>query len=96
MFCLQDHDDWDAFIEAFRRAGFHAVKIKTPLEPDEDSDDVDDFLFITKHHHADDDTALHDAVCSIIRSLGGNPGDLSELLPADVDHIRAQIPHALN
>jgi hypothetical protein len=95
MIFLEDTDDWNALIEAFRQAGFHAIKIKPRRESDEDEDSADDFLFVTKHHHADDDTALYDAVRSIILSLGGDP-DLNELGPAGMDCIRAQISHALN
>jgi len=93
MIFLEDTDDWNAFIEAFRRAGFHAVKIKSPDDPDDPEDY--DFLFVTKH--ADDDgSAVMDAIRSIVLSLGRGLSDMSELGPTEIDLVRAEVPHTLN
>ena len=89
MVFLEDVDDRDAAIEAFRSAGFHAIQLPGEFPQD-------DFLLVTKHHRADDNNTIHDLVCSIIRSYGRDVGGLSELGPDELDRVRAQAPRALN
>jgi hypothetical protein len=89
MVFLENVDDRDAAIEAFRSVGFHAIQLAGEFPED-------DFLLVTKHHRADDNNTIHNLVCSIIRSYGRDVGDLSELGPVELDRVRAQVPRALN